>query len=141
MLVVVVVVNRDADVVQETGSGQELAFVVIAMGWATHDPLGASVRVLLMGLISHLVLQVTILLDPELPFAKPTDKNRSSSIFMLMVGIMAVNVVLVVFGERIFGAPLLVALTAAGIVVVSVFVELLTKARVDEQARKLEFVG
>ena len=118
-----------------------LAFVVIAMGWATHDPLGASVRVLLMGLISHLVLQVTILLDPELPFAKPTDKNRSSSIFMLMVGIMAVNVVLVVFGERIFGAPLLVALTAAGIVVVSVFVELLTKARVDEQARKLEFVG
>lgn len=118
-----------------------LLFVMVAMGWATHNPVGASVRVLLLGLISHLVLQITILMDPELPFAKPSDKNRSSSIFVLMVGIGIVNVVLLIFGERIFGKPLLVALTAAAIVVISVFVELITKARVDEQARKLEFLG
>ena len=94
-----------------------------------------------MGLISHLMLQVNILFEPELPFAKPTDKNRSSSIFALMVAIGIVNVVLMIFSERIFGQPWMVAATAAGIVLASVFVELLTKARVDEQARKLEFVG
>ena len=118
-----------------------LAFVAIAMGWATHHPVGAAARVFLMGLISHLVLQVTILLDPELPFAKPTDKNRSSSIFMLMMGIMAVNVLLMIFGERIFGSPMYLVLAAGAVVAISAFVELLTKARVDEQARNLEFVG
>ena len=41
-------------------------------------------------------------------------KNRSSSIFALMVVIGIVNVVLVIFSERIFGQPWLVAATAAG---------------------------
>ncbi len=118
-----------------------LAFVLVAMGWATRDPIGTAERVLLMGLVSHLVLQFSILMDPELPFAKPSDKNRSSSMFMLMIGIGVVNVVLLMFGERIFGKPVLLVTSAAVIIAVSYFIELLTKARVEEQARKLEFVG
>lgn len=118
-----------------------LAFVMIAMSWATHRPLDTIAHIGLMGLFSHLILQLAILLDPELPFAKPTDKNRSSSLFGLFVCIAIVNVLLTVFARQLFGSTLNVALTAAALIGASVFAELLTKARVDEQTRKLEFLG
>ena len=118
-----------------------LVFVTVAMAWATRDVVQASVHVGLMGLISHFVLQLTILLEPELPFAKPTDKNRSASLFALFIGIGIINVLLTVFQKQLFGSWLNLSATAAVTIVGSIFVELLTKARVDEQARNLEFVG
>ena len=118
-----------------------LVFVMAAMAWATHDVGQSVAHIGLMGLISHLVLQLTILLEPELPFAKPTDKNRSTSLFALFIGIGIINVLLTVFSRQLFGNWLSLAGTAMVTIVASVFVELLTKARIDEQARNLEFVG
>ncbi len=118
-----------------------LLFVMVAMGWATHNLGDAVVHIGLMGLISHLVLQLTILLEPELPFAKPTDKNRSATIFALFAGIAIINAVLSIFQKQLFGSWVNIAGTAGVTILASTFVELLTKARVDEQARKLEFLG
>ena len=118
-----------------------LLFVIVAMSWATHRPLETFAHIGLMGLMSHLILQLAILLDPELPFAKPTDRNRSSSLFGFFVVIAIVNVLLTVFSKPLFGSSVNVVLTAAGTIGISVFVEVLTKARVDEQTRKLEFLG
>jgi len=118
-----------------------LLFVTIAMTWATGDVAETVVHIGIMGLFSHLVLQLTILLEPELPFAKPTDKNRSTSLFGLFIGIGVINVLLTVFARQLFTSWLNLAVTAGVTIAASVFVELLTKARVDEQARKLEFVG
>jgi hypothetical protein len=118
-----------------------LAFVMVAMSWATHRPLDTLAHIGLMGLFSHLILQLAILLDPELPFAQPTDNNRSSSFFGLFVAIAIVNVLLTVFSQQLFRSALNVSLTAGALILASVFTELLTKARVDEQTRKLEFLG
>ena len=119
-----------------------LVFVTVAMAWATHNVLHAIVHVGLLGLISHLVLQVTILMDPELPFAKPTEKGRgSTNLFSLFIGIGIINVLLTVFAQKLYGSWVAMTLTAATAIGGSFFVELLTKARVEEQARKLEFVG
>lgn len=118
-----------------------LLFVMAAMIWATRDARQAIVHIGLMGLISHFVLQLTILLEPELPFAKPSDKNRSTSLFALFIGIGIINMLLTVFQKQLFGSWLNLAATAGVTIVGSIFVELLTKARVDEQARNLEFVG
>jgi hypothetical protein len=119
-----------------------LVFVMVAMSWATKSPAHAVVHVGLLGLISHLVLQVTILMDPELPFAKPMEKGRGpASLFALFIGIGIVNVALTVFAPQLYGSWLATAGAAIIAIVASVFVELLTKARVEEQARKLEFVG
>jgi len=119
-----------------------LVFVTAAMAWATHNVFHAIVHVGLLGLISHLVLQVTILMNPELPFAQPTEKGRGpTNLFSLFIGIGIVNVLLTVFAERLYGSWLAMGLTAVAAIVGSFFVELLTKARVEEQARKLEFVG
>lgn len=118
-----------------------LAFVAAALIWATKDVAGSLLHVLVLGFVSHLVLQITVLLDPELPFALPVEKTRSASLFGLMIGIGAVNVVLTIFSRQIFSSPLMILGVLAGVAVASVFVELLTKARIDEQTRKLEFVG
>lgn len=81
-------------------------------------------------------------MNPELPFAQPTEKGRgSTNLFSLFIGIGIVNVLLTVFAERLYGSWLAMGLTAAAAIAGSFFVELLTKARVEEQARKLEFVG
>lgn len=118
-----------------------LAFVTAALIWATRDLAGSLLHVLVLGVISHLVLQITVLLDPELPFALPIEKSRSASLFTLMIGIGMVNVLLTVFSRQIFSSGLIMAGTLVGVSVASVFVELLTTARIDEQTRKLEFVG
>lgn len=118
-----------------------LAFVSAALIWATKDVPGSLLHVVVLGCVSHLVLQITVLLAPELPFALPMEKTRSASLFTLMIGIGLVNVVLTVFSRQIFSSPLILAGTVLGLIGASVFVELLTTARIDEQTRKLEFAG
>ena len=92
--------------------------------------------------ISHLVLQVTILIEPELPFAKPFDKGGGASRMMaLFIFIGAANVALTFMTPLLYESWLLTAGLAAAVIALSVLVEMLTKARIEEQARKLEFVG
>lgn len=119
-----------------------LVIVAAVMAYATHDPVGAITRIVVLGLASHLVLQTTILLDPELPFAKPFDKGSGTArmmVLMLFIGIA--NVALTIAMPWLFKSWLMIVGLAGGVILVSVIVELLTKARVEEQARKLEFVG
>ncbi len=116
--------------------------VAAAMAYATGNGVRAIAHVLLLGLISHLVLQVTILMDPELPFAKPFDKGGGPSRMMLLMTVIGItNVALTFAAPWLFASWLMTAALAAAIIVLSVIVELLTKARIEEQARKLEFVG
>jgi hypothetical protein len=122
-----------------------LPYVVIVaavMAYATRDPLHAVVHVTVLGLVSHLVLQTTIFLDPELPFAKPFDKGAGPSRMMaVLLFIMLTNVGLMFATPFLYSNWLLALGLAAVVITLSVFVELLTKARIEEQARKLEFVG
>ena len=122
-----------------------LPYVVIVaavMAYATGDPLHAIAHVLILGLISHLVLQTTILMDPELPFAKPFDKGGGPSrMTALFIFILIVNFALTFATPWLYGNWLLVGALAAIVIVLSGFVEMLTKARIEEQARNLEFVG
>jgi hypothetical protein len=116
--------------------------VAAVMAYATHDPLRAITHVTLLGLISHLVLQTTILMDPELPFAKPFDKGGGPSRMMalfLFIGIA--NVVLTIATPWLYGNWLFVAALAGIVIMLSVGVEMLTKSRIEDQARNLEFVG
>lgn len=122
-----------------------LPYVVIVaavMAYATRDPLHAIAHVGVLGLVSHLVLQTTILLDPELPFAKPFDKGGGPSRMMALFIFIALTNVGLTFATPWLYTNWMMALgLAAGVIVLSVFVELMTKARIEEQARKLEFVG
>ncbi|TAK16988.1 MAG: hypothetical protein EPO35_04305 [Acidobacteria bacterium] len=119
-----------------------LIAVAAVMAYATRDPFHAVAHVLVLGLVSHLVLQTTILLDPELPFAKPFDKGGGPSRMMaLMLFIGLANVALTIATPWLYSSVLLTGATALVVILLSALVELITKARIEEQARKLEFVG
>ncbi len=100
------------------------------------------VHLAVIGLSSHLVLQLIIFLDPELPFSKPMAKGRSSTRVFIVSGC-------VFFGAIFFPllAPLLyrstfsIVLTFAVVITLSVILERLTRMRVAAQSAKLEFEG
>lgn len=119
-----------------------LALVAAAMAYATRDPLHAIPHCVVLGLASHLTLQISILVDPALPFSKPFDKGggpaRLIGIF-LTVGIA--NVLLTIATPWIYGNWVRTGALTGGVLLLSVLVALLTKARIDERARDLEFAG
>lgn len=119
-----------------------LLIVAAVMAYATTTPARAVVHVFVLGLVSHLVLQTTILMDPELPFAKPFDKGGGPARMMvLFIFIGIANIALTFATPWLYTSWLMTVGLAGAVLTLSVLVELLTKARIEEQARKLEFVG
>jgi hypothetical protein len=101
-----------------------------------------AVHMLLLGLISHLVLQAYVLLDPELPFSRPTQVGRRSGAvigFMLVMGL--VSGLLQAFSWAIYGSLTATVIIFGLMIGTTVVMNLLTRARVDRQARSLEFEG
>jgi hypothetical protein len=97
---------------------------------------------LLLGLVSHLWLQLYVLLDPVLPFSRPPAKSRNSAtLFPMMFVMIGSSVVLQMFAWRIYASPVATVVVFAAIVGVTIAVDQLTRARVARQARTLEFLG
>jgi hypothetical protein len=104
--------------------------------------LHVAIHICILGLMSHLVLQVAVFLDPSIPFSEPTQKNANASkIFGWMIGIVFINFGLQMVSVTLYRRPLGLAIFVAAVVLVSVFIEMLTMARVEERTRKLEFLG
>ena len=100
------------------------------------------VHVALLGLISHLVLQANVLLDPELPFSRPMQVNRrANSIIMLMIVMFVISGLLQGFSATLYQSPTATAIAFGVVITSSIVMELLTRARVELQARSLEFEG
>jgi Flp pilus assembly protein TadB len=102
----------------------------------------AVVHVALLGLVSHLCLQVLVLMDPEMPFSKPPSRSGRSAtliIFMMMVGLLAAA-----FGflsSWLYRSPSSILVTFAAVLAATVAAESLTRARVRREAQSLEFEG
>ncbi len=100
------------------------------------------VHILLLGLISHLVLQSMVLLDPELPFSRPTQVGRRAGsvvVLMLVMGLM--TGLLQAFSSTLYQSLTATATLFAVMIAATIVIDLLTRARVDRQARSLEFEG
>jgi ABC-2 type transport system permease protein len=119
-----------------------LVFVTGVLLWTIPHVWHILGYVLVLGLLSHLVLQGTVLLEPDLPFAKPPVTGRNSkAMFGLIIVLFVINGLMQAFGPRLFRSPLAFAALLAGLVLVGVFVGLLARTRIDDQARRLEFEG
>ena len=101
-----------------------------------------AIHMALLGLLSHLVLQSYVLLDPELPFSRPTQTGRrSGAVLALMLVMGLASGLLQAFSAQIY-ASLAVTLSIFGLMVAAnVVMVLLTRARVAIQAKSLEFQG
>ena len=100
------------------------------------------VHMVLLGLVSHLWLQLFVLLDPVLPFSRPPAKGRNSAtLFPMMFLMIGSSVALQMVAWRIYSNPVVTVIVFGAVAGISVAVDILTRARVAQQARTLEFLG
>lgn len=96
----------------------------------------------LFGLLGHFVLQVTILVEPELPFSRPLDKGHQSILLVAFTVVMGiVSAVLDTLSAQLYASTMATVLAFAGVVAASVVVDRLTRARVARRTASMEFVG
>ena len=106
------------------------------------DPGYVAAYLLFAGLASHFVLLLVTLIDPELPFAKPLVKGRGTLwTFIVIIGIGVLGALLPLLLRWLYGRPLGMLLLFAVLAGVSLLVQRLTRARVESQAKRLEFEG
>jgi hypothetical protein len=119
-----------------------LGFVLVVSAYVKGNLWGEFVHVALLGLLGHLVLQLTILIDPVLPFSTPMTKGRNSTVlFIFTMGVVLVAALVQFLLIGLYSRATAVAAIAAGILGVSVAVDRLTRVRVNRQTRSLEFEG
>jgi hypothetical protein len=100
------------------------------------------VHLSLLGLMSLVVLQLVTLLDPDLPFSKPPMKGSTSvGMFLLIFVVFVTMIFFQILAPRLYRDPLLIAAAFGGVAAVIVVLDLITKARVEQQVRALEFTG
>lgn len=119
-----------------------LVFVGVLLTLFRYDPGFVAVYVLFTGLVSHLVLLLATLIDPELPFSKPMAKGRggAATLFTIMV-IGVVGSLLPLLLERLIRSAVVMAIAFATVIALSLLVRRLTRVRVERQAARLEFEG
>lgn len=119
-----------------------LIFIAAVYAWFIPNLLHVGVHILLMGLLSLLALQVQILVEPELPFARPPVKGREGgSLLVLMIVITAAAITLDALAPWIYGSLVATVVVFATLVALVLAVDRLTRARVMSQAQSLEFLG
>ncbi len=116
--------------------------VAIVVSFFTENVPHLLIHLALIGIISHLVLQVITLIDPELPFSKPMAKSRTSTRVFVLVGCVSFGAVFFpLVSPLVYRSSLAIALTFGSLIGVSILVERLTKLRIENQTAKLEFEG
>jgi hypothetical protein len=100
------------------------------------------VHVAFLGLLAHLVLQIALLLDPALPFSRPMQRGRSTSVFLgFTFATILVSLFIQYYSARIYSSVASTIAAVAVILFIGVVIDVLTRARVDRQAQLLEFEG
>jgi uncharacterized membrane protein len=95
-----------------------------------------------MVLLSVIALLVQILVEPELPFARPPVKGREGgSLLVLMIVITAAAIALDALAPWIYQSLLTTLVVFGGLIALVLAVDWLTRARVMSQAQSLEFLG
>ena len=119
-----------------------LLFVALAVAYFSENVLHLLIHLSVIGLLSHLVLQVTTFVVPELPFSKPITKGRSSTRVFLLSMLVAVGAVFFpLLAPVLYRSTWTIVCTFAIVIAVTAAMERLTWIRVQRQTATLEFEG
>jgi len=114
----------------------------VAMVWFYHEVRTVVLHLIVIGLLSHLLLQVSTLIEPELPFSKPIDKGLSSArIFALTMLAGVAATVLALVTPSIYGRTSAVLLTCGVLTASTIVLDRWMRLRVGREAAGLEFLG
>ncbi|MEZ5319220.1 MAG: hypothetical protein R2752_17600 [Vicinamibacterales bacterium] len=119
-----------------------LVFLTAVYIWIVGHPLHVVVHMVLIGLVSHIALQAVFLVDPELPFARPPMKQRSSgAYFAVIISTMILGSILQALSPLIYSRVAFTAVAFGAVIALTVLLDLLIRARAGQQMRQLEFQG
>jgi len=117
-----------------------LCLVALALTWFTASVPHLFVHLFVVGLLSHLVLQIITVINPELPFSRPASRSRSSTRVFVIVMIVSFGAIFFpLLGPVIYRTPLRMIASVLVLVSTSVLLERVTRARIEAQAARLEF--
>jgi hypothetical protein len=119
-----------------------IAVVGLVLSFYTPSVPHLLVHLTVVGLLSLLALQVVTLLEPELPFSRPMQRNRSAPrTFTVMFVIGVGSVILPIAAPVMYRSVWSIALVLAMLGAASVALDRLTRLRIEAQAEGLEFEG
>jgi hypothetical protein len=119
-----------------------LAFQAAIFIYMTGSVWHVLVHFALIGLLSHLGLQVLVFLDPALPFSRPLTKAQNPGWFFgFMMAASFVALLVQAFSPFLYASGVATAITFALVIAASAVVDRLTRARVERQTAALEFGG
>jgi hypothetical protein len=119
-----------------------LLFVGAIYAYVARNLWHVLVHIMLLGLISHLVLQCMVFLDPELPFSRPPQTGRrGTSVVVLMLMMGLTSGLLQSFSSALYASVLATTIAFASVIGITAVVDLMTRARVRRHATELEFEG
>jgi ABC-2 type transport system permease protein len=115
-----------------------LLFSGVLLALTAANPLQVPMLLVLLGLLSHTVLMIDLIADPELPFSRPPTAGRQTASMFL---VMMVSVVFAVAAPRLFatGPPWVGALLVAAVVWWNVRLHRTVRGRIERQLAGAEF--
>ena len=136
------IVQASKDLLVVTFLVPYLVLVGAVLSYFSPSVLHVAVHLIVVGLISHLVLQVVILTEPELPFSKPLVKGSSSTrVFVVMFVVGTSAAVLPAVAPLIYSSAAATVAALAALVGVSVVLDRATRVRIERLTAGLEFEG
>lgn len=119
-----------------------LLLVAAIYGYVVGNVFHVLVHVAFLGLLAHLVLQIALLFDPALPFSRPMQKGRSTSLFFgFTLVTVLVSLFIQFYSARMYNSVTATAAAVGAILLAGLLIDWLTRARMDRQAQLLEFEG
>jgi hypothetical protein len=119
-----------------------LLFLVALYACLAGNVLHVLAHFTLLGLLAHFVLQVTILVDPELPFSQPIERGRESFfLFVFTVAMGIVSAVLETLSAELYSSRSATVGAFGGLLLASTAVDRLTRVRVERATARREFLG
>jgi hypothetical protein len=118
-----------------------LAFVAVFLDYFIRRPVHVVVHIGFLGLLSHLFLQIVILIDPALPFSEPMQKGTRSGAMLLTMfsAITSGFVVVPLLATFVYVSPLRIVLAAAALAAAGAGLDALTRVRIARMAERMEF--
>jgi hypothetical protein len=119
-----------------------LLFVVAVYAYFAHNLWHVIVHVMLLGALSHLALQIFVLVDPQLPFSRPMEAGGQSAVFTgTMFGMSIIAGILEGLSALLYASAVATTLAFGALALCSAAVDRLTRVRVERQMASLEFEG
>lgn len=135
------IVRSSSDFLAVMFLGPYLLLVGLVLFWFTGNASRILLYLTVVGIVSHLLLQIETLIEPALPFSKPVQKGSAASRFLLvMVAIGVAGGLLPLLGPLMFRGPLAAAGIVGALLLASLGVDRWMQRRVRRLAAELEFV-